>query len=1124
MTIQSISNFKRYSPILSGASAIFFLYLLSLYNYHLFHVITQIFSTIVAYGIFVIAWNSRRFLENNYLLLIGIAYLFIGSLDFVHIFVYERNLILHPSSVDISSLSLVLARYLQGISFLFAPFLIKRRFSPYTVFGLYLIVFLLIVLSDFRWNIFSEYVSSENEMLSFNRVNSSIIFLIFIVAMSFLNRVRAIFDGKVFNLIYASLLVSAAGEIAFIISGLTYSYQSLISVLLNIVSFYLIYKAIIETGFSKPYHLLFRDLKQSQERYGSLVEYSPEAIGVYTNGEFVYMNSAGLNLFGAGKLKDIIGKKTLSFIHSKYRDSLRKYVQKLRRGESAEPLKEFRIVRLDGGIRYVEAVSSDIVYEGKRSTQILIRDITDRKRKEAELKRTNEFNQTLLNTIPFAMDIVDEEGNILFINRILEKKFGKEIIRKKCWEIYKDNQKQCERCPLKNIKIGETANIEVQNIFGEKVYKITHTGINFQNKTAIMEIFRDITEQKSIEKIVQDARVYAESIVNTVREPLVVLDKSLRIVSANWAFYYTFRFLREKSEKGLFYEIYNNYWDIPVLKENLEKVIKNNIPIHNLEISHNFPEIGQRIMMFNGRRIYQVHEQSQRFLLSIRDITEKKRSEEQLRQSEEKYRNIFDNASDGIVTIDLEDNITSWNKSAEKMLGWTHDEIIGKKFGNLIVPEDLYAERGHILENAFAGKYMTGIETIRIRKDRTEINVSITTSPIYNEKREIVGMSGIIRDITLQKQNEMKLKLHAKKLEKLTNDLLKFQLAVEHASDLIMITDKEGAVLYANQAAVDISGYSKNEIIGKKAGSLWGKQMSPAFYEKFWNIAKEERRVFIGEVINKRKNGDKYYAEMRISPIINDEGDVIFFVGIERDITKEKEINKAKTEFVSVASHELRTPLANMSLSVEMILDSIAGPLNPEQKKYLRGIYRDIKGMSGLVDALLNVSRIELRTLVIAPEPANLHEIAESVLKEITPQINKKELKISRMFDPLLPVINIDRNLMRIILQNLLTNAIKYTPVSGKIGIEIRKDINDALIKVSDNGCGIPEDQQGKIFQKLFRARNAIDLRVEGVGLGLYIVKSIVVQCGGKIWIESEENKGTTFFVKIPLEGMKKNE
>lgn len=1005
MKSQVIPFIRRYAPVLGWVSAFLLFFLVSVYDYQLFLVAAQAFSVFVAFSIFVIAWNSRRFMENKYLLFIGMAYLFIGGLEFTYIFIHQRNILLGLKDADASSQLLVLAHYLQGLSFLIAPFLYKRRISPYAILAVHLAVFVFVVLLILYWDIFSIFIASSGKILFLNRINSFIVFLIFVAAMYFLKKKQEIFDAKVYKLIDASLFIAASGEIAFIFSRAADTHQDLVSVFLKTISFYLVYKAIVETGFSKPYHLLFRDLKQSQERYGYLIENSPEAIVVYTEGTFVYANPAGLTLFGVKKMKDLMGKKAMDFVHPEYWSLARDYVRDFRHEGKSKFMKEFLIVRADGTERCVEAIASDIIYEGKRSTQAVI---------------------------------------------------------------------------------------------------------------------RDITEQKLNEKAVQDARIYAESIVNTIRDPLVVLDEELRIVSANWSFYYFCHFEREKAENGLFYEVYNRYWDIPNLKEDLKKVIKNNIPIYNLEISYNFPGIGRKVVLLSILRIYQTDKKSRRFLLSIKDITENKRAEEKLRQSEEKYRNIFDNASDAIATVDLEDNITSWNKSAETMFGWRADEIVGKKFGALIVPQEFYTERGRILKDAFSGKNRAGIETVRMRKNRTKIQVSLTSSPIFDEKREIVGVSGIFRDITLQKQEQMRLKAHNLELEKLTNDLMKFQLAVEHASDLTVITDKDGIVLYANRAAIGITGYSMNEIIGKKSGVLWGRQMDSKFYQDFWNTVKKEKKIFIGEVLNKRKNGEKYYAEMRVSPIANDAGDVIFFVGLERDITQEKEVDKAKMEFVSIASHELRTPLANMSLTVEMILDAIAGPLNSEQKKYLRGIYRDIKGMSGLVDALLNVSRIELRTLVVAPEPASLYEIAENVLKEIIPQVNRKGIKIVKIFDSALPVINVDRNLMRIILQNLLSNAVKYTPISGKIGIEIKKDGNNALIKVSDNGCGVPKDQQGKLFQKLFRARNAIDLRIEGVGLGLYIVKSIVVQCGGKIWVETEENRGTIVFVRIPLEGMEK--
>lgn len=772
------------------------------------------------------------------------------------------------------------------------------------------------------------------------------------------------------------------------------------------------------------------------------------------------------------------------------------------------------------------------------SNFFLSRQSSEGRREKIELKKTNEFNKALLDTIPFAMDIVDEKGNILFISKKLEQAFGHSAIGRKCWELYKDDKRQCGNCPLKKgVAVGSTANIEVNGAFGGKMFRVVHTGMVFEGKKAIMEIFRDITGQKSAEKVLEDSRVYAENIVDTIREPLVVIDADLKVVSANWFFYYTFRFLEERVIGKPFFEIYNHYWDIPALKERLEKVIEQNVPFHDFEIDHIFSASGRKTMLFSARQIYQIGYANPRVLLAITDITERKRAEEAMRVSEKKYRYLFDNASDAIITIDLEDKVLSWNRGAERIFGWKQEEATGRKFPDLTVPSNLKRNRKHIIRDVLAGKKLAGVEVVRMRKDGARINVSLTLSPLINENKEIIGLSAIIRDITAKKQDERKLKIHARKLEKLMNDLEKFKLAVENVSEHVAIMDADGTILYANKAAEEITGYSRKQMINKKDGGrlLWGEEMGEKFYQSLWKTIKEDKKIFIGELVNKRKSGERYTAEIRVSPVLDAGGNVVFFAVVERDITKEKEIDRAKTEFVSMASHQLRTPLANMSLSLEMLLDGIAGEIASDQRKYLAGIYRDIRGMAGLIDTLLNVSRIELRTLVIEPEPTNLGEITGLVLGGFSQQIKKKNLLIKTSYDETLPVINIDRNLMKIILDNLFSNAIKYTPPGGTIASEIKKNKRNAVIAISDTGYGIPADQQKKIFSKMFRARNAIDSKSEGVGLGLYIVKSIVEQFGGKVWFESpaspktslanrggEENKGTAFYVSVPLEGMRK--
>jgi signal transduction histidine kinase len=188
----------------------------------------------------------------------------------------------------------------------------------------------------------------------------------------------------------------------------------------------------------------------------------------------------------------------------------------------------------------------------------------------------------------------------------------------------------------------------------------------------------------------------------------------------------------------------------------------------------------------------------------------------------------------------------------------------------------------------------------------------------------------------------------------------------------------------------------------------------------------------------------------------------------------------------------------------------------------VKEIYAGNLRMVELVNALLNVSRIDLGTFAMEPEPVNLVEICESVLSELAPQIIEKRQTIERIFAGAPQMYNADPKLIRIVFQNFLSNSVKYTQPDGHIVAEIGTHEGSLYIRVTDNGYGIPKTQHGKIFEKLFRADNVRQKDTEGTGLGMYIVKAIVESSGGKIWFDSEENKGTTFSVLLPLSGMVK--
>ncbi|MDO8504666.1 MAG: ATP-binding protein [Candidatus Liptonbacteria bacterium] len=386
----------------------------------------------------------------------------------------------------------------------------------------------------------------------------------------------------------------------------------------------------------------------------------------------------------------------------------------------------------------------------------------------------------------------------------------------------------------------------------------------------------------------------------------------------------------------------------------------------------------------------------------------------------------------------------------------------------------------------------------------------LATTAVEKEHARIAA-SNVFADLSEEK----------KKTELLAKDLEKFKLAVDNASDHITITDSKGIIVYENASVV--SGYKPEEVLGKTPG-LWGGQMPKEFYAKMWDVLAKQKKPFAGDVVNKRKDGTLYEAALNISPILNKDGEVIFYVGVERDITKAKAIDRSKSEFVSLASHQLRTPLSAINWYAEMLLDGDAGKLNKKQQDYTSEIYASSKRMSNLVGALLNVSRIELGTFAIEPKQINVSEIADSILKELKPKIDSKNVVIARGYSAEMPAINADPNLLRMILQNIISNSVKYTAPGGKITISVSKNDKNILLSVADTGYGIPANQQEHIFQKFFRADNIIPIETDGTGLGLYITKEVLEKTGGSIHFESEENKGTTFTVTIPLSGMKKNE
>lgn len=406
-------------------------------------------------------------------------------------------------------------------------------------------------------------------------------------------------------------------------------------------------------------------------------------------------------------------------------------------------------------------------------------------------------------------------------------------------------------------------------------------------------------------------------------------------------------------------------------------------------------------------------------------------------------------------------------------------------------------------------------EQLKLYAKGLEIKVKERTNTLNENVKELEdqqkAMLNILEDINKEKQQS----------QKQAETLRKFQAAVEQSTELTIFTDPDGIVLWGNNAIDHITGFTIKETVGRKAGVLWGKLMDKEWYQELWKTIKIDKKVFNKEILNHRKNGERFTSLLTIYPLLDSEGNVQFFVGTQRDVTKEKEVDRMKTDFISLASHQLKTPLSAIKWFLEMLIGGDFGQLTEKQNDAVKNINDSNERMIELVNSLLNISRIESGRIIVDPIPVNFGDLINKVVEELSKKVDLKKQKIITNIDSDIATISLDPKLIRQVVMNLLTNAMKYSPEGTNIHISVSKQNEFVCVKVEDHGYGIPHDEQSKIFERFYRATNVVKRETDGTGLGLYLVKSIVDSSGGKVWFESKEGVGTSFYFTLPLTGMK---
>jgi PAS domain S-box-containing protein len=338
--------------------------------------------------------------------------------------------------------------------------------------------------------------------------------------------------------------------------------------------------------------------------------------------------------------------------------------------------------------------------------------------------------------------------------------------------------------------------------------------------------------------------------------------------------------------------------------------------------------------------------------------------------------------------------------------------------------------------------------------------------------------------------------------------------------DGAIATDEFGKITRVNPGALRMLGYKESDLVGewfpKKIIAVDANNNAINLIDRPITKAFLTGRAISEKMHYRQKNGQAIPVAISISPIILD-GKPLGAIEVFRDITLEEEVDRMKSEFISLASHQLRTPLSAIKTYSHMLVDGYMGEITSSQKKSLKTIISATNRMNELISTLLNITRIESGTIAVTPKLIYMDKIAEEVLKELSIMANNSNITLGiKCSKNEKTGIRSDALIVKEILTNLVSNSIKYTPEEGKVTVLIKPRTKDILIEVQDNGWGIPTYAQDQIFSKFFRAHNIVKRETTGTGLGLYLVKGLLEQLGGKIWFDSKEGVGTNFYFTLP--------
>ena len=675
--------------------------------------------------------------------------------------------------------------------------------------------------------------------------------------------------------------------------------------------------------------------------------------------------------------------------------------------------------------------------------------------------------------------------------------------------------------------------------------------------------------------LIDDIQNYAQNIVDTVREPLLILDATLRVRSANRAFYQTFHVSPAETEGRLIYELGNGQWDIPDLRTLLEDIVPKSSVFDDFELEHTFPDIGRRVMLLNARKL-QAGKHGELLVLAMEDVTARRQAEEALVKAGALQSAIFNSANFSSIATDAKGVIQIFNVGAERMLGYTAAEVM-----NTITPADIsdpqeVVARAKSLSvelntpitpgfEALVFKASRGIEDIYeltyIRKDGSRFPAVVSVTALRDALNEIIGYLLIGTDNTARKQVEAERML----LDQRVRDQQFYTRSlIESNIDALMTTDPRGIISDVNKQMELLTGCTRDELIGAPFKDYF---TDPERAESGIKLVLSEGKLTDYELTARARNGQEtivsynattfYDRERKLQGVFASARDVTERSRLEKQMQNQaaelSDLHRRKDEFLAMLSHELRSPLAPITNAVQM-LGMQKGTESLVQRQSRAIIERQMSQLQHLVDDLLEVSRITTGMVQLRRVPVTISDIIEGSIETVRPLIEKRrhEFSVSVPSEPIW--LNADAARLEQVIVNLLTNAAKYTDEAGHIWLTVELVASgekasgegpvtsgekaesgtalttplptthhsplttlSAVIRIRDNGVGITADLLPCIFDLFTQADRSLDRSQGGLGIGLALVQRLTELHNGTVEVLSTLKQGSEFIVRLPV-------